>query len=342
MSFYAGINSQALAMLTPEQRAALNRASALRDSRVTAIDPDIAVNGNQWSGANTGVNSDRFQQAVYDSGATDAMNAYTKAYDEASPSTWEGLRDGAQMIASLVGNTYLPGSSLLTNHLVSNDAQQMLNSTGGKMMQAATAAAGSAAGTGQNYGKLLDTVRGVDPTGLDSVNSYDVGTRSVYDQMANSQLAQSAPGLIDAADYISPRELASQEALKDPVFEEIKNAGTKWMPPPEFAGPTAESLLSTVKPAIDASLAALPAVGSAGLLSQVADLAKTYPGITKALVSGAGGLLGLAASETPDLGGGAVNNTGPGGNTFIPPQFQYKKPQGSSAYTGGLLFGGRK
>lgn len=59
------------------------------------------------------------------------------------------LRDTAETVASLAGNYFLPGSSLVTDRLVSKGSQKQLGSTLGQIAQGATGLAGG--GVGESF-----------------------------------------------------------------------------------------------------------------------------------------------------------------------------------------------
>lgn len=61
---------------------------------------------------------------------------------------WNPIRDAIESAASLAGNYALPGSSLVTSNLVSKGSQGQLNSTLGKIGQAATGLTGAGVGSG--------------------------------------------------------------------------------------------------------------------------------------------------------------------------------------------------
>jgi len=68
---------------------------------------------------------------------------------------WAPIRDKIEGAAVLAGNYYLPGSSILTSHLVSDGAQHDLNHTKlGALLQLGTGIGGSAANGYSNYTKL--------------------------------------------------------------------------------------------------------------------------------------------------------------------------------------------
>lgn len=90
---------------------------------------------------------------------------------------WNGVRDSAEALASLAGNYYLPGSSVLTSHLVSKGAQNTLNSPVGQLGQLATGASGAGIGsanTGIPASNGWSTVGNAvkDATGLTSLNPF--------------------------------------------------------------------------------------------------------------------------------------------------------------------------
>lgn len=76
-------------------------------------------------------------------------------------SSFTKIRDAFESVADLGGNYLLPGSSLLTNHLVSKGSQKQLNSTIGKIAQFASGAAGGGLGS--------------DFTGIPSASSIGAG-----------------------------------------------------------------------------------------------------------------------------------------------------------------------
>lgn len=59
---------------------------------------------------------------------------------------WKGLRDSAETLGSLAGNYLLPGSSLVTDNLVSKGSQNNLSSPIGQLAQIGTGLTGSGAG----------------------------------------------------------------------------------------------------------------------------------------------------------------------------------------------------
>lgn len=64
---------------------------------------------------------------------------------------WVELRDSAEAAAVLYGNYLLPGSSMVTKHLVSDGAEEKLDSDWGKLAQLGTGGGGIADGNLANY-----------------------------------------------------------------------------------------------------------------------------------------------------------------------------------------------
>jgi hypothetical protein len=71
---------------------------------------------------------------------------------------WVDLRDTAQAAAVVAGNYYLPGSSLLTSQLVTEGAQERLDSDLGKVANLAAGATGGYQGNLSNYGKIGEAI----------------------------------------------------------------------------------------------------------------------------------------------------------------------------------------
>jgi len=65
------------------------------------------------------------------------------------------VRDAVESVAVVVGNYYLPGSSLLTSKLVSEGSQEQLSSDLGILAQLTSGGIGIAQGNLSNYGKIF-------------------------------------------------------------------------------------------------------------------------------------------------------------------------------------------
>lgn len=77
-------------------------------------------------------------------------------------SFWTDLRDTVESAAVVAGNYFLPGSSLITSHLVSQGAQDQLNSSLGKLAQLGSSGASFLEGGPglSNYSAAYDKVAG--------------------------------------------------------------------------------------------------------------------------------------------------------------------------------------
>ena len=88
---------------------------------------------------------------------------------------WTDLRDTAEAVAVPVGNYFLPGSSLVTSHLVSDGAKQKLNSDFGNLAMLGSGIAGGANGNMSNYSGLNDMFTAPPTSGVDYQNGADIG-----------------------------------------------------------------------------------------------------------------------------------------------------------------------
>lgn len=140
---------------------------------------------------------------------------------------WNPIRDAIETVASVAGNYFLPGSSIITDQLVSKGAQKNLNSPLGMIAQAGSGLTGggvgssftgipSASSIGAGWGGLTDGLgltapAGQTPSGPLSFvgnmfggNSAQLtpGTQSLIDSFANSQGA--TPGGLNENSLLSP------------------------------------------------------------------------------------------------------------------------------------------
>ena len=102
----------------------------------------------------------------------DIANPIGAIQGNAKGSLWDNLRNGAETTASLVGNYLLPGSSLVSDQLVSKNAQGNLSSPLGMIGQGATGLAG--AGVGSSI------------TGIPSASSMGAGWTNAGNAVGNA------------------------------------------------------------------------------------------------------------------------------------------------------------
>lgn len=88
---------------------------------------------------------------------------------------WAKFRDNLEAAAVVAGNYYLPGSSLVTSHLVTEGAQRKLNSDLGRAANLASGAYGGYSGNMSNYSSLGDMFSAAPGEGVNSVNGADIG-----------------------------------------------------------------------------------------------------------------------------------------------------------------------
>lgn len=92
---------------------------------------------------------------------------------------WNDLRDNLEAAAVIAGNYVLPGSSLLTSKLVTEGAQENLNTDAGRLANMVAGTTGGLEGNMANYGKVGEAVgltgapteAGSVPSGAESVPS---------------------------------------------------------------------------------------------------------------------------------------------------------------------------
>lgn len=140
-------------------------------------------------------------------------------------SLWTDIRDTAESAAVLAGNYVLPGSSVVTSNLVSNGAQDQLNSTLGKYLQLGTGGAGAYAGNLANYGTAYDKLTnafggaaGSPVTGQQAVDAFNSGKISAAEFEALAQGAgTTGAGLLGGgaalSQYLTPAAILGSSLI---------------------------------------------------------------------------------------------------------------------------------
>lgn len=110
-------------------------------------------------------------------GAFDEIKGGLSGIEDVIGETWMDIRDPLQAAAVMVGNYFLPGSSIITSKLVSDEAQEILNSDGGKLLNLAAGATGGVQGNMANYGKVGEAagITSADSSSLNYQNGSDMG-----------------------------------------------------------------------------------------------------------------------------------------------------------------------
>lgn len=111
---------------------------------------------------------------------------------------WSTVRDPIETAAVLVGNTVLPGSSLLTSNLASKGSQNQLNSPIGNLAQIATSYYGA------QTPSTPDASAGSAPVGTTA--STSIGAAPIVDAapaIAGTSATANAPSLFDAVGQIA-------------------------------------------------------------------------------------------------------------------------------------------
>lgn len=141
-------------------------------------------------------------------------------------SFWTDLRDTVQSVGVAVGNYVLPGSGLITKNLVSEGAQNQLNSSLGQLAMLGGGVAGANAGNLANYGTAYDKVAGLfggnssaGITGQQAVDAYNAGKISAaeFEAIANGAGTTSA-GLLSGSGaalskYLTPAAILASGAF---------------------------------------------------------------------------------------------------------------------------------
>lgn len=97
-------------------------------------------------------------------GAVDELKTGLSGIEDIVSETYMDIRDPLQAAAVMVGNYFLPGSSIITSKLVSDEAQTILNTNGGQLMNMAAGVGGGVQGNLSNYGVVADAATGANAT----------------------------------------------------------------------------------------------------------------------------------------------------------------------------------
>lgn len=141
-------------------------------------------------------------------------------------SFWTDLRDTVESVGVAVGNYMLPGSALVTKNLVSEGAQNQLDSSLGQLALLGGGVAGGMAGNLSNYGTAYDKVAGLfggggsaGVTGQQAVDAFNAGKISAaeFEAIANGAGTTSA-GLLSGAGgslskYLTPAAVLASGAF---------------------------------------------------------------------------------------------------------------------------------
>jgi hypothetical protein len=245
------------------------------------------------------------------SDAEDELKSGVNNIDAILSETYMDVRDPLEAAAVIAGNYFLPGSSLVTKELVSEGAQDILNTSGGQKLTLAAGATGGAQGNTSNYGEIGKAV-GVTPDpnavgGVTGPDNIDVG------------------GGWSPADGATAAELeAARVALEQPPVETV---------PVETPPPTVEQITSDIAADnIDAGGGWSPATGAteAELAQAKAAMASNGWTLKQALDAVRAGLLVNSITGDPlglgDSGGGG-GATGPTGFAQVPIPTEWKSPE---------------
>jgi hypothetical protein len=138
-------------------------------------------------------------------GAYDETSQGLAGAEDVVSNTWLEIRDPLQAAAVIGGNYLLPGSSLITSQLVSDEAQTILDSNGGRILNVAAGATGGYQGNTANYGKIGESMgfTSTDPNavgGATGPDNIDVGGGFNPADGATNSVSAGSPSILSSAD----------------------------------------------------------------------------------------------------------------------------------------------
>lgn len=215
---------------------------------------------------------------------------------------WNSIRDTLESAAVLGGNYLLPGSSLVTDNLVSKGSQEQLNSTLGKVAQIGTGLGG--AGVGSSLTGIPQSIGGAaESSALSSIgNGISNAASSVSGGISNALgLSDTAAGA-GAAPWINPDVTAgvADSGVTNAAASAPTTAAAPWVNPDAAVAPgaSAASAAPWVNPDATAGVDALGNPIGASAAAPTASVANPWvnPDATQLNVPGS------VAGSTPGVG----------------------------------------
>jgi hypothetical protein len=202
------------------------------DNRVTTwTDPNNRLIGNWDASGKAAPISSASQTGLFNSGFH-----------------WADIRDNLEAAAVVAGNFFLPGSSLLTSKLVTEGAQENLNTETGRLANLAAGAAGGAQGNMSNYGAAAEAagITGPAATGASTAGAASSGVSA--DVLAAANATSDPIAALNAINgytysdinYLSSlsgmtpeilAQAAANNALLTPIRTEVIPAGSSTVTP---------------------------------------------------------------------------------------------------------------
>jgi hypothetical protein len=183
--------------------------------------------------------------------------------------SWVDLRDNLEAASVIAGNYFLPGSSLLTSRLVTEGAQENLNTEAGRIANAAAGIAGGVQGNVSNYGRVGETL------GLTGPATTGAATTGAATSNISADVLAAANATSDP--------IATLNALQGFTYSDLEYLSTlSGMTPEILAQATANNALLTpipreVIPAGSSTVTPATAGTVAGTGITLADVIKTVP-----------------------------------------------------------------
>lgn len=157
------------------------------------------------------------------SGAFDELRSGVNNIDNIISETWMDIRDPLEAAAVVVGNYFFPGSSIITSKLVSDDAQEILASDGGQIVNLAAGSAGAYNAYNAPTGGEVGSATG--PDNIDVGGGFNPAAPTTAETAATSEALSSqtdkmlAP-VVDSSAPV-PSEMVKLEqmasATEDPI-----------------------------------------------------------------------------------------------------------------------------
>lgn len=256
-------------------------------------------------------------------GAYDETSKGLAGAEDVVSNTWMEIRDPLQAAAVIGGNYLLPGSSLLTSQLVSDEAQAILNSNGGRTLNVAAGATGGYQGNTANYGKIGESA------GFTSTDPNAVG-------------GVTGPDNIDVGGGFNPGSAAASEGAKELTAQEVTDMIAKEQAASagELTAAETQAMIDTEAEAAKAAAAATPAQTAAAKAAGMSLIDYAKAGLL--VNSLTGDPLGLSGG-----GGGGVSGPTGFGQVDIPADWKspaYSAPSApidlSSIFSNQNMLGG--
>lgn len=160
------------------------------------------------------------------SSAEDELKSGVNNIDNILSETYMDVRDPLEAAAVIGGNYFLPGSSIVTKELVSEGAQDILNTEGGQILNTAAGVTGGVQGNMSNYGFESTDPNVIDLGGGVTINPDGSVSGGTFSGSGDSFLGESG-GFLEPATAGS--QVTADQITSDIAGDNI-DAGGGWSP----------------------------------------------------------------------------------------------------------------